>query len=251
MFERELWSGLYPRDGLPRFTCPRCKKGRLQQNQSSLTIEQPTFSKDNSQHPNWEPEWDQERFSLHLTCDKSDCGEVSVVSGDTIVTPSYEEDFPAWRWVSLLRPQAIYPAPPIIAAPEEVPQNVRDELDKASQLFWVDFNATANRLRVSVELLLDYFTIARTVVDQRGKPTRLDLNARIVLFEKSDPEHAPTLSALRMIGNLGTHGGEVNREPLLDAFEIYEYALTELCGQRKARVAQLRQKLIDNKGLYQ
>lgn len=250
MFERDHWSGAYSREGFPRFTCPRCRKGRFVHDQSSLFIEQPKFSKNESKHPDWEPDWDKERFSLRLTCESSDCGEIALVSGDTTVAEYYDEDFNTWGLVSLLRPQAFFPAPPIIAVPKEVPTNISEELDKAFQLFWVDLSASVNRLRVSVELLLDHFKIPRTGMDKKGKPNRLDLNARIALFEKSDPEHAPTLTALRMIGNLGSHGGEVNREPLLDAYEIYEYALAELCGQRKARIDQLRQKLIAGKGQY-
>ncbi|WP_186018186.1 DUF4145 domain-containing protein [Burkholderia gladioli] len=250
MFERDLWVGAYTREEFPRYTCPRCKKGRLLQNQSSFLIEEPGFSQKDSQHPDWEPGWEKERFSLRLICDNADCGEIVIVSGDTTVAEYYEDEFNAWGLISLLRPQAFFPAPSIISVPEQVPQNVCDEIDKASQLFWMDFSASANRLRVSVELLLDYFKVPRDGVNGKGKPRRLDLHARIALFEKSDPDHAPTLTALRMIGNLGSHGGQVNREPLLDAFEIYEYALTELCGQRKARIAQLRQKLIESKGHY-
>jgi hypothetical protein len=53
-----------------------------------------------------------------------------------------------------------------------------------------------------------------------------------------------------MIGNLGSHGEDVQQEAILDAFEIYEYTLDALCGQRKDRIEALRQKLISTKGKY-
>ncbi|GIX52984.1 DUF4145 domain-containing protein [Sphaerotilus sulfidivorans] len=250
MFNRDLWTGAYDRSAIPKFACPKCLNGRLTLDEKSLAVKQPKYSANDSNHPDWEPEWDIERFSLRLTCDGAECGEVANVLGDTTVAEYFDEEFTSWALISLLRVRAFFPAPPIIAVPKEVPDTVRTEISKSFELFWVDLSSCANRLRVSVELLLDHFKIPRSGIDKKGKSTRLDLNARVSLFEKSDPEHAPTLTALRMIGNLGSHGDEVNRTPLLDAFEIYEYALAELCGQRKARIEQLRQKLISSKGKY-
>jgi hypothetical protein len=250
MFDRDLWQGAYARNVIPKFICVKCKNGRLVADGTSLVLKQPAYSKEDRNHPDWEPDWDVERFSLRFTCDHAGCGEVANMVGDTTVAECYEEEFNGWSLISLLRARAFFPAPPIIEIPREVPESVKGEIEKSFEVFWVDLSSCANRLRVSVELLLDHFKIPRTGIDKKGKSTRLDLNGRISIFEKSDPEHAPTLTALRMIGNLGSHGDEVNRAPLLDAFEIYEYALAELCGQRKARIEQLRQKLISNKGSY-
>lgn len=249
-FDRDLWSGAYTRDRFPRFRCPNCKAGRMQFDKNALVVSQPQYSKVTAEHPDWEPDWNIERFSGKLVCDETACGETVVVAGDTTVAEDFDEDFNAWGFIELLRPQYFFPAPPVIDIPKEVPRKVTDEIDKASQLFWADFSSCANRLRVSVELLLDNFKIPETGIDKYGKPRRLDLNGRIELFEKTDPDHAQTLTALRMIGNLGSHGSNVAREPLLDAFEIYEYALAELCGQRKARIGMLQKKLIDSKGMY-
>ncbi|MDN2671420.1 DUF4145 domain-containing protein [Janthinobacterium sp. SUN026] len=250
MFNRDLWAGAYARNAFPKFACPRCANGRLILDEASLAVKEPAYSVAANKHPDWEPDWETERFSLRLICDMPECGEVAHVLGDTTVAEYYDEEHNAWGLVSLLRTRAFFPPPPIIAIPKEVPFLVSTEIDKSFELFWVDLSSSANRLRISVELLLDNFKIPRSKIDKSGKSTRLDLNARISLFEKADPEHAATLTALRMIGNLGSHGGEVNRTPLLDAFEIYEDALAELCGQRKARIEQLRQKLISSKGKY-
>ncbi len=249
-FDRSLWAGMYTRDGFPRFRCPRCQLGRLLFDKNNLVVSQPQYSKANEKHPEWEPEWDTHRFSAKLICDDKDCGEIVIVSGETIVEEDFDEDSNGIRLLCLIRPRYFFPAPPLINIPKEVPKEVTNEIDRASHLFWADFSSSANRLRVSVELLLDFFKIPRMGIDKHGKPNQLDLNARIALFEKTDADHAQTLTALRMIGNLGSHGSDVAREALLDAFEIYEYALAELCGQRKMRIATIRKKLIDSKGKY-
>ncbi|MGF6901888.1 DUF4145 domain-containing protein [Paraburkholderia sp. GAS348] len=249
-FERELWSGEYSRNELPRFSCPRCGSGRLAQAADSLSVVEPEYSKTQAQHPDWEPDWDVERFNLKLLCDNSGCAEVVCVVGDTTISEYYDEELNSWALVSLLRPRAFFPAPPMMALPKEMPREVEAQIEKSFELYWTDFSSCANRLRVSVELLLDYFKVSRSAINVKAKSVQLDLNARINLFAKIEPEHAPTLTALRMIGNLGSHGDEVSREALLDALEIYEHALAELCGHRRARIDSLRQKLIASKGKY-
>ncbi|MNJ37918.1 hypothetical protein D3C77_327540 [compost metagenome] len=58
------------------------------------------------------------------------------------------------------------------------------------------------------------------------------------------------MTALRMVGNLGSHGDDVQREAILDAFEVFEDCLAELYGERTARLKQLKDKLITSKGKY-
>lgn len=248
-FERDLWFGHFSRSRIPRHRCPSCISGRLLSTNESLSILEPEYSKKCRQNEDWEPDWDVERFSLKLSCDNADCGEQCFVIGDTLIQEDYDEEF-GWGLESALRPRAFFPAPPIIDVPSDMPVDVMKQIRKSFELFWSDFNSCANRLRVSVEVLLDTLKVARVSTDKNGKTVPLDLNGRIALFAKIEPDHAETLTALRMIGNLGSHGDAVGREALLDAFEIYEDALKDLCGNRKSRMAALRSKLIASKGKY-
>jgi hypothetical protein len=116
------------------------------------------------------------------------------------------------------------PAPPLATIPPETPYSVANELRTAFELFWLNSGACANRLRISVERIMDeQKVIGKTLFD------------RIDAFQKIEPEHGPTFDALRHVGNLGSHEGEVTREALLDSFEIYQHALAELFGKRAAR----------------
>jgi hypothetical protein len=116
-------------------------------------------------------------------------------------------------------------------------------------MIWSDLGASGSRLRTSVELLLDDFKIPR-----EGKGTkktyRLSLQDRINAFKAVDADYATTLDALRIVGNLGTHENELRRNVLLDAFEIYEDALSELYGNHKKKIEALRKKIIEKKGKY-
>jgi len=55
----------------------------------------------------------------------------------------------------ILVPKGIYPAPPIITVPTATSRAVAVELDAAFALFWVDLSSCANKIRVSLERLLD------------------------------------------------------------------------------------------------
>ncbi|MDY4284368.1 DUF4145 domain-containing protein [Xanthomonas sp. LF06-19] len=250
-FDRELWSGTYDPKKFPNFPCPKCSKGRAKHDGENVKITEPTYSATDRRHPDWEPGWDVERFSLQLICDNTICGEVIVVTGETSLVEFYDEDDERWEYFSHLRPRSMFPAPPIINIPTQAPRNVVDNIRLASSHYWLDTSAAANRLRASVEFLLDFLQVPReTINSTTGKAKRTDLNGRIAHYELLNAEHAPSLTALRIIGNLGSHGEDVQQEVLLDALEVYEYTLDALCGQRKDRIEALRQKLISTKGKY-
>lgn len=249
LMDRDLWKDSFHRSAAPKLPCPTCSKGRLDFDASTLKVEEPTFSKVAANSQDWEPDWTVERFSVFSRCDEKSCGEVVVIIGDTAVV-QVMEDPDEWGLIEVLRPRSIFPAPPIISMSEGTPPGIRDEISKAFMLFWSDLNASANRLRVSTELVLDHFKVPTKGLSKKGKVIDLDMNGRIALFNKTAPEHAETLTALRMIGNLGSHGSGVVRDALLDALEVYEDCLSELFGQKKQRMAALKEKLIGSKGKY-
>lgn len=99
--------------------------------------------------------------------------------------------------------------------------------------------ACANRLRISVERIMDNAHI-----------DPMPLAARISLFNQRGRIQQETMHALRMVGNVGAHEGKVQREVLCDAFHIYEDALAELYGRRTAKMKAIRERLIKGKGRH-
>jgi hypothetical protein len=239
-----LWAESFSQDEFPSFRCPTCQKGTLTLVSDSLKVVESERSKRARREvDDWEPDWTEERFSALLKCSTSTCGELVVVSGDTQVN---EEYYHGQAWASNLRPRSIFPAPYIIALPPEVPGKVAKELQQAFQLFWVDLNASANRLRTSLERLLDKMGIKK--FNKTGKRISIPLAQRIKLFETGHgTEFSDIFTALRHVGNLGTHA-TVTRTALLTAFEVYEHALNELFGKHKKKIAELSKKLVKAKG---
>jgi hypothetical protein len=241
-----LWGESFSQEEFPPFRCPTCQKGTLTMVANSLKVEGSERSKRARREGEfWEPEWTEERFSALMECSSAACGELVVVSGDTEINEQADQDY-GRVWASHLRPRSIFPAPHVIALPLEIPGEIEKELQQAFQLFWVDLNASANRLRTSLERLLDNVGIKR--FNKTGKRVSIALAQRIKLFEtEHGTEFSDIFTALRHVGNLGTHS-TVSRTALLTAFEVYEHALNELFGKHKKKIAGLSKKLIKAKG---
>src|SRR5262245_58690417 len=148
------WRETFSQRELPPFRCPTCHQGTLVEVKDSGKLIQSKLSKRTRSHEDWDPSWVEERFSLLLECSVGICGELVVVSGDTVVDEEENEEF-GRVWMSQLRPRSIFPAPYIIELPKEIPDSVRQELEQAFALFWRDLNASANRLRTTLERGLD------------------------------------------------------------------------------------------------
>jgi hypothetical protein len=240
-----LWQETFAQDRFPPFRCPTCQKGTLALIKDGLKIVESGRSKLGKADDAWEPDWIEERFSSLLNCSHTTCRELVIVSGDTVIVEEDDEDY-GRRWASHLRPRSMFPAPYIIELVPEVPPAVKGELEQSFQLFWADLNAAANRLRTSLERALDEIGIKK--YNKTGKRVSLPLASRITSFEKQyGNEFSEIFTALRHVGNLGTHAN-VSRVALLTAYEVYEHALSELFGKRKKKIADLSKKLVKSKG---
>lgn len=145
------------------------------------------------------------------------------------------------EWEGVLAPRSMVPAPPIIAIPTQTPTEVLKLITASFSLFWGDRDAAANRLRASVERVLD--------VD--GIPRGQSLEKRIDKFGERHPNQSSgELHALRHIGNTGSHEGEVTWNAILDTYLVYEYWLRNFYGKEKENIGSLIEKLIETKGRY-
>jgi Domain of unknown function (DUF4145) len=247
MLDRNLLASTFSRTEFPKLPCPRCKKGQLRLEPATLIIADPEYNAVGHSHPDWEPDWLVERFSAHLKCDDSKCGERGVMSGDSELV-EIDEDDGSYGLESMLRPQSLFPAVALIDIPEAASYEVRTELWKSFGQFWTDIDAAANRVRVAIERLLDQLKVGTTTVNKHNKVVDLDLNGRIDRFAKTNPEFKEALHGLRMMGNLGSHGTGVNREVFLDGLEMLEDALSDLIGGKKNRMKAIAQMLVASKG---
>lgn len=247
---RKLWTSSFDPKKPPQFPCPTCDAGRLGLVEETTHIVEPAYSKDAHSHEEWEPDWITERFSMHLKCSDKGCGEVVVVAGDTTVLEFYEEGPEGYdvSYMTAVKPKIMFPAPPIIDVPENAPDTVTGPLDAAFGLYWTDRAAAAARIRTSLERLLDDKLVPTEAINKDGQTHLLDLNGRIQVFEKTNPDEAETFHALRMVGNIGAHGQDLKSQTLLDVLEIYEDALEKLYSDKQAKLKAIKDKILASKG---
>lgn len=238
-FERNMWRKSF--QDFPHLPCPHCSLGRL--NVMGDT--------EKRLRPTWSFEIDDsdllvfERFSIMLQCGNKSCGEVISVIGNFRNTGGVLVDLNSGAVTPELvyEPTAMSPAPPIIRTPPNIPLEVERPLKAAFHLFWGDLEACLSKVRASVEGLLDHHQVPRKKAN--GKFINLKDRLDILSSSKADPDW---LNALRVVGNLGTHG-EVTEEDVMNAMEIYEIALDfEFGADTRVRANQLS-KLLNPKGL--
>ena len=190
-FPKRLWAYSFNSERGPNYPCPHCYAGALGLRKDSVMRAGPYHDKS--------AKLADSAFMGMLDC--------RACEGSAAVVGYVRKD-------DALVPKGIYPAPPIITVPAATPRAVVVELDAAFSLFWVDLSSCANKIRVSLERLLDSL----------GLPD-LPLAKRIEAAQSADKLQSEVFHALREVGNVGSHGSGVRREVVLTAFEIYEHQL--------------------------
>lgn len=247
--DRNLWDQSIYHHFVKAYPCPRCAKGHVREGNAKITFAEPEYSLREHGHDAWDPDWTIQAFSVLLTCDNASCGEIVAVSGRASVETLEawgDHDEPATtEYVTVLKPASMFPAPPLFPISKKIPEPVQRELRLAFQLYWADLSSSTSRLRTSLERVLDDKGIA-TVAINNGKQSRLTLFDRIDLFEKQekDADSAESMNALRVMGNLGTHGDEVKPGDYFDLLDVYEDALLEIYEQKTAKLKAKKKALI-------
>jgi hypothetical protein len=229
----------------PPWRCPTFDKGVFVLVPKSLVSKETVQSKRLRNEGEWEPDWTTYSFTAWIKCSHAECGEEAVVSGDGGVNEHWDSEGESEQYSDYFTPRFCSRMPDIFSLPKDSPQTVTSELRAAFRLFWSDEAASANRVRVALERLLDHLKISTSVTNQKGKVVELTLHERIKEFETTEPVIAKQLMALKWLCNTGSHVGKVTQDDVLDGFEILEHALNELIGEHTKRIRGLAQKLED------
>jgi hypothetical protein len=254
--DKSAWFATFARTEVPVFPCPRCGRETLTLDERSLAVRETEASKTARKHDAWEPDWIDERFICFFRCSSAKCSEIVAVSGRVSYGPNFDDEGD-WNYEEMFEPLSMYPPPPIIALPTNVPRAVREELELAFRFYWGDYGACATKIRISVERLMDHFKVAKFRIakdpkkpNSPGKLKPLDLSTRIDKFISATGAvvHKDHLHALRVVGNLGAHKNVLDRTEMLEAFEVYEHALEELIGKKSFQIGKLAKKLSKHTG---
>ena len=245
---RPQWSESFAT--LPAWDCPTCGKGRLNPATDAFQVAETGPSVKLHDHPGWEPDWISKRFVALLKCDYTACEEVVAVCGSITVeefinTDHYGDEYQDFQ--DAMSVYSIYPAPLLIKPIVGTPLSVRASILEASALIWQSSEAAANKIRQSVECLMDVRKVKK-ITTKNGKNTKLHLHARIEEFAKTDPENGTILLAIKWLGNSGSHTGSLTRATVLDAFDMLEVVLDSLYGTTKETIMKKVKAINKKKG---
>lgn len=250
---RALWS--HPRftsTSRPKWNCPMCEHGLLELQNESLHFDETAFSKEEHSNEDWDPTMIMYKFCALFKC--NNCSEPIGVSG-------WGDIFEGYRYlpngdVEEMTEDQFYPeyftkSPLLISVPIDCDTDIELEIEKSFQLYFVDVNACAGKIRSVIELLMDDFKIPRRRLiakDGKKKFRSRSLHERIILFGKKNPKPAERLLAIKWIGNFGSHGLRLESNDLLDAYELLEIVLVEIYDTSKKRTDKLTKDINKKKG---
>ncbi|MGX1322565.1 hypothetical protein AB7M17_006018 [Bradyrhizobium sp. USDA 377] len=247
-FEPDLWHEFFEENHFPMLPCPTCKTGRLSNHPAFFKSEGATHytSADLNELPE---DYVRRAFVAIAKCGNGSCGEVVSVAGEYIYVES--DTGHGWGLSLALRPKCMVPAPPLIPLTDEMPRGVALNLTRSFELFWMDFASCANGLRTVCEYILDHLDVPRDGTSKKGKPVAYDLNGRIQILarRRTHKPNAALIDALRIIGNLGSHGKDVTHLHLMTAYSLMDLLVQGLFSKAKATaLRKLARKIVKSKG---
>lgn len=248
MIEKEYWKNFqFTENKFPQIICPSCKKGHLKIVKNSLNTGEISDSRENREHPDWEPDWIEYRFSVSLKCDNANCRDNVVCIGNgsnnQYTEYDYFEKITHSAYQQYYKPLYFLPPLNIIELDDNYPKDLKRELINSFSHFFSDFTACANKIRVCVEILMNDLKVKKTE-NFKGKRQRLTLHNRIISFKSINSDVADYLLAIKWIGNSGSHNfGSLNNEDILDAYNLLDFSLKKIYNNPESALKKLTKKI--------
>ena len=151
------------------------------------------------------------------------------------------------EYFDLFEPRTSYPPIAVFPLDERWPETVRNELKLAFCHVFSDPGAAGNRLRTTVECLMDELGVKK--FPRNGPRKAIALHNRIVDFKIQNAEATDLLLAVKWLGNTGSHA-DVSRltRGSLDGMELLERALHLIYDDTAKRLAKLAQNINRRRG---
>lgn len=247
--DKQLWlKSEFDKKNIPDWTCPHCAKSILKIR--SFESDETALSKEWQSHEDWEPEFIRFSFSGSLICPT--CEEFVSFLGNGWLELYNRYDYQTERYMeegkACYAPKYFYPALVLFEIPDKCPEKIREIISESFALYWSDLASCANKIRVSLEILMDEFRVKKTYINRNRNRKRLSLHQRIEEFKKLKKDVAEFLLAIKWIGNTGSHIGELNKMDILETYEMLELALNKLYDNNEVRLTKIAKEINKNKG---
>ncbi len=188
-----------------------------------------------------------------LRCKKSNCLNLVNTAGmvDKDIEHSgqdYQGEYFEYNF-HIYKPNYFHPNLRYFKLHKEIPKEIVNEIDLAFHHYFFDFNASANKIRTAIELILDDVKAAKFRYNstKTKKIIFRNLHDRIVHFKNKNKFISTLMLANKYIGNEGSHKGNVNKDDILSALENLEEILNNLYVKSRKKIYEKAQNIIEKK----
>ncbi|MCU1535122.1 MAG: hypothetical protein JWR53_1603 [Glaciihabitans sp.] len=224
---RKLGKAIEEDNVWPRPLCPVCGEGYVAFD-APRTLEN-SQSERAHDHQAWEPEWIFGRFSADGHCENQNCRQAVVAVGTYKVEMANENqvDYNYLRYSQFFSIEHFVPPLNLLLLPEDAPDEVRDAVNRAGRLLFLDPGLSATALRASVERFLT--TQGIPGMSSSGNFVSLDRRLKQWKTSGADQRVVDLLLAVKWIGNEGTHEvSDMTVSDVLDGAEFIDEAFHHL-----------------------
>lgn len=242
---RDIWKNRnFNNDNPKEYPCPKCNNSlKLLELKNKIT----PYGKEMEYYNYYYGI--QHVFNGFLKCSNTDCGEIISISGECLCDIVTGIEISPVETVegrfSQYYPKHFYPNLRLIAIPKDISDNIKEQLNLSFSNYFDDLSSCANRVRTAIELILDDVGAPKKRKRNSGAFENFrNLHQRIKHFEKRNKKIATHFLAIKIIGNEGSHIGEVHEEDILDAYEILEQIFELTFIQKGKQITKLAEDIV-------
>ncbi|NBC24295.1 MAG: DUF4145 domain-containing protein [Bacteroidetes bacterium] len=241
LFDSSNWTDTFLNNKTTTWECPTCGDGYLECKEDLIKSFETSKSKLMQNEYSFPPEEMRIRFSGFLVCNNTECKDKIAVIGRKEIEPKVLYDLdgsPYQEYSEVYMPKFFHPEIKFFHIPEKCPEKISLQVKNAFSSYWNDLSSSANNIRKSLELIMDEMGIKEAKLHQRIKT-----------FEKTEPEISKALMALKWVGNIGSHTGSIEKDDILNTFQVLHFALVKLYDDKETKIQNFINKINQNKGL--
>lgn len=241
-------------DGFRKFdevtiTCPKCFIGNLKTIKGATQITPEGQEYSDIQYPNGI----QHIFTAIFKCSSKGCSEIFSCVGeldkdiDQIAQDDHGEFYS--DIFDFYQPKFFYPNLRYFDHSGKIPKKISVQIDYSFSNFFSDLASAANRLRSSVEVILDDIKAPKRTTNPKGKViTFRTLHDRIEHYKKYQKDISNLMMSIKVIGNEGSHNySEIKKTDLIDGYEILFSILDRLYIKNFKRVVSIASEIVSTK----
>lgn len=238
-------------DNVPVWNCPICQNGHLVIEKKSLISKETAQSLREKDDESWEPDWIRSIFSCLFVCDNKKCqSPISCCgTGGVDFFEHYDDEHgPVQIAEEKFTPEFFYPHLILMDIPKDCPEDVSRHLKESFSLFFSSPGSALNSARTAIEALLNDLGVKKFNI-ANGRKRVIPLHRRIELLPVKHREVIELLTAVKWLGNAGSHDGEdPTKSDAQIAFNLLEHILAEIYDKKTEKLKKIAKAVNKKKG---